>query len=65
MSQKEWVYLCWNYEELCSGHPAQEDLRRILDGIGAPHGFSVENAFHYAAPQRERLEEFSLRVRES
>jgi hypothetical protein len=65
MTQKEWVFLIWNTATLYNGHPAGEDVRRILSDIGAPHGFTVEDAFEYEAAQRQRLEKFSLKARES
>jgi hypothetical protein len=64
MTLTEWVFLIWNTDTIYNGHPAGDDVRRILDAIGAPYGFTAESAFDYAAPQRERLEEFSLRERD-
>jgi hypothetical protein len=41
--------------------PAGDDVRALLNRIGAPYGFSVDDALDgYAAAQMETLSEFSL-----
>jgi hypothetical protein len=64
MTLKEWVYLVWNTATLYNGHPGGEDIRGILDRIGAPYGFTVKDALDgYDAAQMQTLGEFSLQLK--
>jgi hypothetical protein len=66
MTIKEWVFLVWNTEALHNGHPSGKDVRDILDRIGQPYGFSVDDAIEkYAAPEGNALAEFKLEPRYS
>jgi hypothetical protein len=62
MTLKEWVFLVWSTETLYNGHPAGDDVRALLNRIGAAYGFNVEDAFeNYAVPQSETVAEFELK----
>jgi hypothetical protein len=64
MTRTEFVFLVWNTDRLYNGDPAGEDVLELLDRIGAPYGFNVDEALeNYAAPQRKRLSEFMLEPR--
>jgi hypothetical protein len=65
MTLKDWVYLVWTTATLYDGHPGSEDIHGILDRIGAPYGFTVEDALNGYEPARlKTLSEFSLQHRD-
>jgi hypothetical protein len=44
MTLKEWVYLVWSSTALYDGHNSGEHIRCILNRIGGPYGFIVDDA---------------------
>jgi len=59
MTLKEWVFLVWNVDTLYNGHRAGDDVRVLLERIGAAYGFTVDDALdNYDAPQQVTLAEF-------
>jgi hypothetical protein len=56
--------LVWNTETLYNGHRGGDDVKALLNRIGEPYGFSVDDALdNYEPPQKQTLAEFRLEPR--